>query len=596
MYLLGRLFNKLTQIYIKSGMRSLANYIGWMVKTFIEKALIRFEDRWHLFSYDNWIKDYEKTIHREKTEFINRPRISVTFLIDIRNFTENDLEKLEFTVVSLKKQNIPDWECFLIIEAGFDINTINLRNDLITEDRIKIHTANMKSGRNADIISILPILKSKWVIWTKIGDAFSENLLVSLQSINSEIVYWDEDIIKNGQRCDPFFKPDWSPELWLSVDLLFCSAIRVDFLRSVSQKKVQNSIIAKCVAQAEHIDHISEILSHCRARAWMDQKDINEHEFNIKEYLALSGISGAGIQQRSDGSLRVSWPVRHGKVSIIILNKDNYSILRQCIQSIIQKTTYGNYEIIIVDDDSTQESVTNYYHTLHDVEISLKVVQGNKPFNYSQACNIGARFADGEYLLFLNNDTEVISSSWLDELILFASIMKIGIVGGKLLYPDHTIQHAGIIMGLEGHASHIFLGSFEGDPSMYGSINWYRNYSAVTGACMMMRKQVFDEAGGFDENYKLVFSDIDICLRTIRAGYRVMYNPEVRLYHYEGKSRGKFIPSQDIQLGYDRFVEYISHGDPYYNKALSLSWRIPTLKRSWEQSPVERLQKITFYS
>ena len=596
MSLLGHSFFKLSQIFARFGVRGAFSFIFWKFRTHFEKTVIRFEDRWHLLSYEKWISIHEKPAQREIKDNSRTPSPFASFLIDTRNINENAIKKLENTLNSIRKQNITDWECVLIGGTETEINRLNSRTVLISDDRVKIQKVGMDSDRDSAIRVMLPILSGNWVIWTRPGDTFSETLLDFLRPLNSEIVYWDEDLLDHNERCQPFLKPDWSPELWLSIDLLYTSAVRLDFLKQVALMKERNSIISLYVAQAEHITHIPAILSHCLSHAWADQRGVQEHESTIKGYLAHRGIPDSEIEPRNDGSFRVSWSIHSEKISIIILNKDNYTILRQCIESILQKTTYENYELVIVDDFSAQESVINYYRSLQDAGITVKVVQGIKPFNYSQACNVGAMSADGDYLLFLNNDTEIINPAWLQELIMFAGINEIGIVGGKLLYPDRRIQHAGIIMGLEGHASHVFLGSFDNDQSPFGFVNWYRNYSAVTGACMMMRKQVFEEVGGFDEKFKLVFSDIELCLRVINAGYRVMYNPEVCLFHYEGKSRGKFIPGQDISLGYEKFVNNISEGDPFYNSSLSLAWRIPTLKRTWEQSPVERLRKIVLYS
>jgi GT2 family glycosyltransferase len=195
-------------------------------------------------------------------------------------------------------------------------------------------------------------------------------------------------------------------------------------------------------------------------------------------------------------------------------------------------------------------------------------------------------------LLFLNNDTEAIDADWLSEIAGWAIQPEIGIVGAKLLYPDLRIQHAGIVVGMEGHGSHIFAGKREGYSGIFGSVDWYRNYSAVTGACMAIRREVFDKIGGFDEEYDLVFSDIDICLRAIATGYRVIYNPFARLIHHEGKTRHRHIPAKDYHIAYQRLKSVVERGDPFYNPNLSYSIRIPTFKRTYEETPIQRLESI----
>jgi GT2 family glycosyltransferase len=205
---------------------------------------------------------------------------------------------------------------------------------------------------------------------------------------------------------------------------------------------------------------------------------------------------------------------------------------------------------------------------------------------------MGAKAARGKYFLFLNNDIEVITPSWVKNLVAICGLTGVGVVGGKLLYPNGKIQHAGIVLGLEGHASHVFHGSRPDRHSPFGSVDWYRNYSAVTGACMLIRKEVFSELKGFDEKFVLIFNDVDLCLRAWKKGYRTVYNPEVVLLHHEGSTREKYNPSSDVLLGYERFQKCIEAGDPYFNPNLSRAIRIPTTKKKWESDPLSRIEKI----
>jgi GT2 family glycosyltransferase len=186
----------------------------------------------------------------------------------------------------------------------------------------------------------------------------------------------------------------------------------------------------------------------------------------------------------------------------------------------------------------------------------------------------------------------VIDPCWLDELVQWAERREIGAVGAKLLYPDGTIQHAGIVVGMEGHGSHVFMGQREGYTGLFGSVDWYRDVSAITGACLMMRREVFEKIGAFDEDYLLVFNDIEICVRVLAHGYRVVYNPFARLIHYEGKSRGRYIPPDDIRLGYEHLKDIVAQGDSYYNPNLSYAVRVPTLRRTWEEDRLQRLETI----
>jgi GT2 family glycosyltransferase len=198
-------------------------------------------------------------------------------------------------------------------------------------------------------------------------------------------------------------------------------------------------------------------------------------------------------------------------------------------------------------------------------------------------------------LLFLNNDIEIIDEMWLDELVQWAQLPEIGAVGAQLIFPNFTIQHNGIVIGMGGHADHLFYNLPINKNTIFGSIGWYRNVSAVTGACMMMRKDVFYELGGFDESYQLVFSDIEICMRALKKGYRNLVNPFSRLIHHEGKSRGKYIPQGDIGIAYTHLKSWVAKRDPYYHPSLSLAVNYPTFLRSFEPNPLDRLENIVKY-
>ncbi len=588
------LIKKLVTIVKRLGVIEGLAFFAWLVQTFLEKTIIRVQDKLHLYSYETWIRNTERsTINLPEHSISNHP--VATFLIFINSANETTEQEIQITLDSIRKQHTTQWEClFLVPNSEKNIRFPTLIDPAC--EKIILFDSNEVLDRNSAIHNVLPIMKGDWLIWTRPGDLHSETLLDHLIPLISDIVYWDEDHLVNQRRKNPFMKPDWSPELWISVDLLYCAALNRDLLITCSDPGKNQQIISECVFKANLIEHIPTVLTHCKSMAWEDQQNLHTHQANILKYLQLKGIPFPEIKSKPNASLKVTWQTSQEKISIIIPTKDNYLLLFRCLQSIFQKTSYQNYEIILVDDQSTDPRVLEYYQSLSALKQTIRIIPGKRPFNYSFACNQGAQFADGHYLLFLNNDTEVLNPEWLREMIQFASLKEVGIVGGKLLFPDHTIQHAGIILGLEGHASHVFMGSTETQQTPFGLVDWYRNYSAVTGACMMFRKEVFEELGGYDENYLLVFSDIEICLRAIDHKYRIVFNPDVSLIHHEGKSRGKYIPKEDILLGYQDFIKYCIRGDHYFNPGLSYAWRIPTLHRSWEQSPSKRLDKISKYS
>jgi GT2 family glycosyltransferase len=589
-----RPFRFLARIYARYGAAGVFDFLRWAIRTRVEKLRIRLENHFQRHTYQKWIAGSEK-VDLGTTVAPAQPSILASFLLLLTSPEGQEDPQIQRTVQSLQAQTNPNWECFLIgAPAGFPGPESTVKID--PDPRIRSLPGNSILDRDTALVQALPFTHGKWLIWIRPGETFAGWLLGNLPAGESEIVYWDEDLQEKELRHSPFLKPAWSPELWLSIDLLHCSAFRSDYVRDrIGELPPAALLTSFLVLHAPRIEHIPKVLSHCPFSAWADSTAAAEHQRHVLSFLELKGRGGAKASLNPDGSCRVDWPEGNGKISIVIPSKNNSALLRGCIESIFQYSQDADYEIILVDDASTEAEALSYYGELQASGRPVREVQGRSPFNFSAACNLGARAAQGAYLLFLNNDTQVLDPTWLHELRAFASWEEIGVVGAKLLFPDRTLQHAGIVMGIEGHASHVFLGAPEHIATPFGSPGWYRNYSAVTGACLMMRKALFDSIGGFDERYILVFSDVELCLRVLEQGYRVVYNPEVRLLHHEGKSRGKLIPHPDILLGYERFAEGVQSGDPFYNPGLSYAWRIPSLKRPWEQNRLERLQKIMRY-
>ena len=264
-------------------------------------------------------------------------------------------------------------------------------------------------------------------------------------------------------------------------------------------------------------------------------------------------------------------------VSIIIPNKDQAETLEQCLRSIREKSTYRNIEILIVENNSVEEQTFACYRKLEQGE-KIRILHWKEGFNFSAINNFAVREARGEYLLFLNNDIEVITPSWIEELLGNCQRPEVGAVGGKLYYPDGTIQHAGIIVGLGGIAGHAFL-NMPGSRSGYlHKASIQMDYSAVTAACMMIKRSVFEQIHGFEEKLTVAFNDVDLCLRVCQAGYLVVYNPHVEMYHYESKSRGAEDSKEkvrrfqnEIEFMRTRWIDLLKKGDPYYNENLTLS-------------------------
>ena len=264
-------------------------------------------------------------------------------------------------------------------------------------------------------------------------------------------------------------------------------------------------------------------------------------------------------------------------VSVIIPNKDHRQDLDLCIRSISERATYKNLEFIVVENNSTEPETFAYYEKIQKEFPNVRVVRWEREFNYSAINNFGVTFAKGEYLLFLNNDTEPIEPRFIEEMLGLCQRDDVGIVGARLLYQDDTIQHAGVVVGFGGIAGHTFIGLHKAENSYFHRAMSTQDYSAVTAACMMSKKSIFQQVGGFTEELAVAFNDIDYCMKVRAAGKLVVYNPYALLYHYESKSRGledtpekiaRF--NREIRIFADRWPEILEKGDPYYNPNLTL--------------------------
>ncbi|MBE9473257.1 MAG: glycosyltransferase [Chloroflexi bacterium] len=350
--------------------------------------------------------------------------------------------------------------------------------------------------------------------------------------------------------------------------------------------------------QKRNIYHIPKVFYHWRQVPGSAAREANAKPWAfaaqarcIEEHLQALGIDDARVDFPDLGRVRITWPKSDSKVSIIIPNKDKVEYLQACIRSILEKTSYRNYEVLIIDSGSEDPATLEYYRQITtDPRVSLHIFPGR--FNYHKVNNFGTRIAEGDLLVFLNNDTEIIEPAWLDDLVGWAERPGVGVVGTKLLYSDGTIQHGGIVMGVEGHGSHIFERLPEHHYGPFGSPDWYRDYMAVTGACMMVPRSVFEELGGFDEEYQIGYGDIDLCLRAGQAGYRIIYTPFATLLHHEGGTRGFSLPPSDVLRASYLMYENVRDGDPYFNPNLSYQYRQPTLANPREPKREERILRI----
>lgn len=426
--------------------------------------------------------------------------------------------------------------------------------------------------------------------------------VVKLLNRNPDLhcVYSDEDKIDGaGDRKDPFFKPDWSPDLFLSQNYLcHFSVIRKTLTDSAGgfrggfDGSQDYDLFLRVMENLSPsaIGHIPKILYHWRTilGSAADHTDAKPYAFNsarkaLQDALARRKING----EVQDGLFPSSYRIRYTipdtpKVSIIIPTKDNVRVLQRCIDSILGRTVYKNYEIILVDNQSVKKETADYYDHLKDNQ-RIRILSYDRPFNFSAINNYAVSKVTSPYILFLNNDTEVISGEWLSAMLEHARRDTTGAVGAKLLYPDGRIQHAGIILGItgtpgqKGVAGHVHKYIPDKNPGYFLRPHVIGNTSGVTAACMLMKKDVFEKIGGFDENLAIAFNDVDLCMRIRENGYLIVYTPYARLFHHESLSRGhEDTPAkqqrfrQETEYVRKRWGSVIDSGDPYYNPNLTL--------------------------
>lgn len=409
----------------------------------------------------------------------------------------------------------------------------------------------------------------------------------------ADAVYTDEDKVTTelDEHFQPHLKPDFNLDLLRSNNYI-CHFFLVR--RSILEKTggfrrefdgaQDYDFIFRCVEEARKVVHIPEILYHWRTHkaSTADNPASKMYAFDagkraIEAHLARVGTKGTVSHTKDLGFYRVQYPVQgEPLVSIIIPNKDEAETLKACMESIREKTAYQNYEIIVVENNSVTDEIFRYYKELSGEGVRL--LRYKKPFNYSAINNFGARAAKGKYLLFLNNDVTIITPEWLEEMLGVCQRPEVGAVGVRLLYPDNTIQHAGCVVGMGGIAGHMFVDMPAERTGYLHKASLLQDMSAVTAACMMVKKSVFENVGGFTEELAVAFNDVDLCLKINRAGSLVVYDPFAQLYHMESKTRGaeddkakvrRF--QTEIEYMREHWISILKEGDPYYNKNLSLT-------------------------
>jgi len=520
-------------------------------------------------SYQRWRTHQQKQPLQDISKYSHQPKISF-----ILSCSRGRIKDAIVTLESIHNFQGNHWEVILLSPSGDE--AINLPPMFMQDTRIKLTTPDQEN--------LLNIITGEYVIFCEAGDLFFETLLTYFyQSLTpglpADLTYYDceyQDECSAG--ITPLFKPTTiSPELLLSVNYLSRGIVKCDVLRKIIDKidptmdlLNQEYDLTLRLCEAESVfRHIPEVLV---MQLSLVKPDIPEIRKIIMEHLSQRGLEKVSFVEKPHGT-RFTWKTGNPSVAIIIPSKNNHPQMETLLRSLLEKPSEPNFTIQIIDNGSDDENTLAYYKSI-SLEPRISIIPYNKPFNYSEAINLGVEETDSDLVLLMNDDMKVMDPDWLDELTQWAQRPEVGVVGAKLLRANRTIQHAGIIMGLNGFMGHIYLNAPEHYIGLFGSVDWYRTYLAVTGACQMVRREVFNEVGGYDEGYQLAFGDIDFCLRVHEKGYQNVYTPFARLFHFEGSSRGYQTPVGDVLRGFDKMRKYLLEDDPYFSPNLSYT-RIP---------------------
>ncbi|MCJ7696679.1 MAG: glycosyltransferase family 2 protein [Anaerolineaceae bacterium] len=566
-------------------------------------------------AYKTWIFQNELNSAALKEQKTQTEKLSyqplITIVVPIHN---PNLEELEQMMDSLIAQTYSHWELCLAgcmpEPVGFGQRIWQL---IGTDERIHIRHLDENLGISGNTKAAAEMAKGEFLAFVDQDDMLSPDALFEVvKALNADkdidLLYSDHDILSNdGQRrFNPLFKPDWSPEILLSANYVtHLSVVRKSVFHKLggldsALDGAQDLDLMLRLSEGNYkVRHIPKILYHWRESSGSTAVNFANKPYTmesqlkaISAHLSRLGLSDVGVDQRETGYIHVKWKVDPlPKVSIIILSRGVNRKLKACLRSILELTVYPDYEILIINNGGKSAEELPYFREVQQNK-RIRVLNFDPPFNYSAVNNFGARHAEGDLLLFLNDDTEVIHADWLEELVMWASRPEIGAVGAQLLYYDKTIQHAGVVLGLTGFAGHIFNRMRFNDFTIFGLPMWYRNYLAVTGACLMMRREVLEEVGWWPEDLALCGNDVVLGMRLNAAGYRVVYDPFVRLYHHESATHKGNIPSEDFRTSYLYYREILQAGDPYFNPNLSLWSAQPCLRKIGESSSIQFVREF----
>ena len=565
----------------------------------------------------------ETRAQQEKAVFANMPLISI--LVPLYNTPEKFLRDM---IESVLAQTYSNWQ--LCLADGSDAEHIGLVSSIVREyqktekalqhdgtSKISYQKLEKNEGIAGNTNHCLELAKGEYIGLFDHDDILHPEVLYwyvkAINEENADYIYCDETTFKGddiNKMITMHFKPDYAIDN-LRANNYIChfSVFKrtlldgTELFRTKFDGSQDHDMILRLTDRAEHIVHVPKLLYYWRSHAGSVASDISAKPYAIEaakgavaDHLRRHGYEHFKITSTRafETIFKITYEVMGSpKISIVIPSCEHAEDLKRCITSIYEKSVYDNYEIIVVENGSTSSEVKGYYEELRNGSLKdiVKVVDyyeggahlnpdGSKPaFNYSAVVNYGVQHSTGEYIVFLNNDTQVITVNWMEELLMYAQRSDVGAVGGKLYFPDRKIQHAGVVLKLGAHrtAGHSHYGQEGMNLGYMGRLCYAQDVSAVTGACMMVSRAKYDEVGGYDESFQVSLNDVDFCLKLREKGYLNVFTPFAELYHYESLSRGLDLEGENAKR-YEsesehfrtKWKEVLDKGDPYYNPNFSL--------------------------
>jgi GT2 family glycosyltransferase len=523
-------------------------------------------------------------LRKETETFSSRPLISILLPLPSAGS-----RLLPGTVTSVLSQVYPDWQLCVVAAYGVIAHPGDHGLSAAGDQRVRIVTLPGTVSRDGAIRAGLESASGEFVTFLDCGDLLDPRALTevvrALQAHpRADILYTDEAIIGAlGFPSRICYKPGFSPDLLLSRPYLG----RMLVVRTKKARPAEGAggdygdaseydLVLRAAAGPQKPVHIPGVLYYARgskapASSRM-QPGGDSYLQALQKHLLREQIDGTA-EAVGPGRYRVKRRIRGNPlVSLIIPTKDRVDLLRPCIDSIYAKSSYANFEVLVIDNQSRDTGTREYFSRIVQEHDSLRVIPFDRPFHPSAIKNAAAGWARGEHLLFLNNDIEVISPDWIESLLEHSQRGEVACAGARLLYPNRTIQHAGVVFSPDGRADHIFRFALPDSPGGLGGFSSTRNFRAVTGACMIIKRRTFEELGGFDEAFRVGFSDLDLCMRAHARGYLNVYTPHAELFHHESASiagiRAPASHAADLALFLERWRAVLENGDPYYNPNL----------------------------